>query len=322
MKIDKDAVKKAIDELPDSASAEDIHKAVEAACMLEEAKSGDAEAAPEAPEVEAAKKPDDEAEAEAAPCDAPAAPAAALAEPPPADAEQLPLPESDEEIKQVAASEEALSLLKDATGLSDDAAALAFLRDNKDAIGALAGKQPESGQPSDASPLTASTQADGIALKAATEALTARDAAIATLKAEVAVLSARVAGYDAEAKAKAEAAAKAQAESRVEALIASGRALDTQRGWLVSLAQTTPAAFEQFFSTAPQVVPTGTVAVGTAAPAESKPFAGSEEEIAAHERALAHVPGYRDPAKRRKAAEEAVRKFHEKRATREMNRRA
>lgn len=254
MALDIKKIAEALAELPKDAGAEQIHKCVEAAILAQEAVEPPKEEKPEAPAEPVAEA----APLAAAPAEVPCsdAPAVAAADPvvaPPADAPAL----ADAAVAGDAAASDALAALKAATGL-DDAGVLAFLRDNADAIGALAGKAPDAGQVSDA-PSKMSTE-----LSAAQAALTARDAQIVALNAEVVSLRAVKEAAD---KAAAEEHAKTvrlTAEKRVEGLIACGKLLDAQRPMMVDLAVSSPDVFAKYVETAPQVVPLGVIAAAPA----------------------------------------------------------
>lgn len=123
MKYDKAAVEEAIANLPDDASAEQFHKAVEAALLAQDAASPELEEAPEEKpaDLSAAKECSVDLAEAPKPAEEPAGPAADLL----------------------------MSALKDALPGMDDAAIVAFVQDNKDALAKLAGKQPEDGLPAE-----------------------------------------------------------------------------------------------------------------------------------------------------------------------------
>lgn len=122
MKFDIKAIAEALLALPKDAGAEQLHKALEAAVLAQEAQESKPESAPEeaAPPAEMAALSAMPIEAAASPDDAP-----------PADSKP--------------AAEMILGALKDALAGMDDAAILAFVQDNKDALAGLAGAQPDSG---------------------------------------------------------------------------------------------------------------------------------------------------------------------------------
>ena len=259
MAIDPKKIAEALAELPKDASEEQFHKKIAAVFLAAEAveppKEEKADEAAGAPEE--AGEPVADAALAKPPVQCSDAPVVAAADPvvapPAADAPAL----ADAAVSADAAASDCLAALKSATGL-DDAGVLAFLRDNADAIGALAGKAPASGDVSVA-PSAMSTE-----LAAATAALTARDAQIVALNAEVVSLRAVKEAAD---KAAAEDRAKSirlAAEKRVEGLIACGKLLDAQRPMMVDLAVSSPDVFAKYAESAPQVVPLGRVATAPA----------------------------------------------------------
>lgn len=134
MKFDKAAIADAIANLPDDASAEQIHKAVEGALLIQEA--GEPEAKEEKPEM---------------------GPEAELAKDPVACSD-VPVEMAADPVAPEAAAPSAdllLNALKDALPGMDDAAILAFVQDNKDKLAALAGEQPKEGMPAEESNPTA-----------------------------------------------------------------------------------------------------------------------------------------------------------------------
>ncbi len=132
MKFDKALIADAIANLPDDASAEQIHKAVEGALLIQEA--GEPEAKEEKPEME---------------------PEAELAKDP-VSCSDVPVEMAEAPKDEAGPSADLLlGALKDALPGMDDAAILAFVSDNKDAIAKLAGKQPEEGMPAEESKPTA-----------------------------------------------------------------------------------------------------------------------------------------------------------------------
>lgn len=147
---------------------------------------------------------------------------------------------------EAAAAKQVFDKLAAATGL-DAAALVAFVSDNSEAIGALAGKQPDSGQPSD-KPGAPAAPAVGAS------------AVVAELESTKAILSKTVTDLEKERTvrlAREAAEKKSAAEAKADALIKSGKAFDTARPHLVTLAHDSPEAFDNLVKLLPEVVPQG-----------------------------------------------------------------
>lgn len=151
------------------------------------------------------------------------------------------------EAKQ-AAAQQVFDKLSAASGL-DAAALVAAVSDNADAIAALLGKQPESGQPSD-KPADAAPAMAASASPALIAELEATKAILSKYKADADKANALLAARDAAEK-------QAKAEAAADAVIKAGKALDTARPHLITLARENPEAFEGLVKSSPQIIPLG-----------------------------------------------------------------
>lgn len=255
--------------LKKGAPIEQILAVLKAASDLAKAQKGEGDAAPEEkpeePKADEPKPEDKPAEASVEPPaltavpalakDAPEAknlstevPAAPVAIPTPAPEVALDangatsLAESPE--AQAAAAKQIFDKLAAASGL-DAAALLAAVSDNAEAIAALLGKQPESGQPSDKP--AEGAPAVGAALTAELEAT---KAVLSKYKADADKANATLAAHEAKTK-------NEEAERVVDAVIKAGKVLDTARPHLVTLARDNRPAFDALMASTPQKVPTG-----------------------------------------------------------------
>lgn len=151
-----------------------------------------------------------------------------------------------------AAGKQVLDKLMQALGM-DAAGCVAFVGDNLDKLAALAGKQPESGQPSDkpadgAPALAAPAVAASAIQKADAVRLSAVESELAKERAKSAKLSADL---EAKTKADTEAAIKASVNKAIE----SGRVLEVERETLTALALSAGIeVFESYIAKRPPAV--------------------------------------------------------------------
>lgn len=150
---------------------------------------------------------------------------------------------------QAAAAKQIFDKLSAACGL-DAAALLAAVSDNAEAIAALLGKQPESGQPSDKPAEAAPAMAASAVPASVVAELEATKAVLSKYKADADKANALLAAREAQEK-------QADAERAADAVIKAGKALDTARPHLVTLARDNRGAFDSLVASMPQVVPTG-----------------------------------------------------------------
>lgn len=146
----------------------------------------------------------------------------------------------------LAAGKQILDALIQATGL-DAAGAVAFIQDNLDAIAALAGKQPESGAPSDA------PAAEGAPAQMASKP--ADDAKMSAAAGRIAALAKENAELKSKEAERTKLAAMAKAEAMVTAAIVAGKFLDTEKASLIKFALGDPATFEKWTAEKANAVP-------------------------------------------------------------------
>lgn len=209
MKLDIAKITAALSEMPDGASGEQMHMALEAAILAQEALE---KPKAEKPEVEEAPEMTSTAEPPPVVEMAATAPVAA-AEPPPVE----PAPESVPEDKSADAAMQIMGTLEKATGL-DPAGVLAFVSDNQDAIAAMAKNEPQSGTPAE----------DAALSDAKFSAVLAR---AETAEQRFAALEAELTEYRT-SKAQAEQAAL---DARVDAAVKAGHILPAHRDTFVKL---------------------------------------------------------------------------------------
>lgn len=264
---------------PKKASPADLINAVQAYEKLGLALKGASEDAAEEPAEE--EKPAEEPELPEMSSDIPALSAA------PADAVKLndaPAPEAapvadsvslaDEPAAIEAAGKQVIDKLMQALQL-DAAGVVAFVSDKLEAIAALAGKQPDSGQPSDkpADAAPALSVAASAKLKAEAIRLSALEDENVKLRAEVAKSN--------ELKLAAEKATKvAAAKASVNKAVETGRVLAAEREDLETYALSVGVeAFEKYIGKRQPVVSTGRMlsAEEPAAPAEEVKLSGKQK---------------------------------------------
>jgi phage I-like protein len=226
MKLDIKKVIAAINEMPEDASPEQLHKALEAAILAQEALEPvkEEKPEPEEPEMNATPVPAPVEMSSTAPVEAQA--------PVPAEAPMAP------EDKSADAAAQVLGALEKALGL-DAAGVLAFVADNQDKLAALASEQPASGTPSEDAALAA--------VKAS--AVVARAESAET---KLAAVLAELEGYRAEREA---ASAKALSD-KIDNAVKLGHILPAHRETFVKLGQLDRAALDAELSrlaTAPAV---------------------------------------------------------------------
>lgn len=219
----------ALADFPDNIEPEQAEAALSAVIDLEAAKTGEAD------------PPDDASADSSAPIPAmDAAPDAALTNTPddavrmavvaPVDPANAAAPAVD-----VAIAEELMAALREAAGVTDDAALLALIRDRLPDIASLLGNTAENGTAAEASrTVTASRAVD-------------------LLRAELDNARKQLVSY----KERDDKAAQASAEREVDALIAEGRVLDVKRADYVALARKDRALFVSLTKDAPPIVPLG-----------------------------------------------------------------
>lgn len=220
-------------------SPSDLKAAIDAAANAKDAqqKLADIQAGKKAEPEEAPPPEEPEAEAEMASVPSlSATPKAAkalsdTAPQAPSDAAKLALADSPEAVD--AAAKAAFEKLSVATGL-DAAGVLAFVSDNLEKIAALAGVQPESGQPSD-KPADAAPEMSAPAVAASAEKA-ADDARRLALEAELQAERDRVAKLSAELESKQKHETELAVNAVVEEAIATGVALAAERESLRELA--------------------------------------------------------------------------------------
>lgn len=154
---------------------------------------------------------------------------------------------------ELAQKESVLAMLEKATGM-DLAALEAFVKENADAIAALAGSQPSSGTQAEQQSQQASMSINALALSAAKARIDAQAKALEDMTAKVAELT--------ELSRK---AVERTVESRVDDAVKAGHILDADREKFVKLANASREMFDEFLNDAAKspVVPVGTM---TAAP--------------------------------------------------------
>lgn len=196
-------------------------------------------------------------------------------------AEEAPLADAPPADQKV----EALEMLKQATGL-DDAGALAFLRDNLEAISALAkggasAPMGDSGEEFMNKAATARITALTAKLDAthaeSVKALAAKDAELAALKTKI-------------------------NENEVDGLIRDGKILDSERAFAVQLASRDRSLFDQWYSSKGTSVPTGVVAKSVSLSVTD--FQEDSDLVQVFERNLRH--SIKDPKALRDAAVKAA----------------
>ena len=239
MKYDKAAIEEALSALPDGADAEQFHKALEAALLAQDAAEPKAkEKAPQDAPEELSKEPVACSDVNAL-AEAPAGPDA-----------------------QGAASELLLNALHDALPGMDDAAIVAFVSDNKDAIAKLAGKQPDEGMPAEEQKATAMSVASARAEVA---------------EAKLLELSRRLEHFEAkEAEVKA-----SRVEDLVDAAVEKGTILSSHRDVFIKLGRMDEADLKaQLIKlAATPVVPTGKMVHSRNQPSATSAVDAPEETI-------------------------------------------
>lgn len=260
MKFDMKKIIEAMGELPKDASAEQLHKALEAAILAQEAmeKPAAEEPAPEAPEAEDPAEMSQPAKLGAV--------EVAAADPTPADT----VPED----KAADAASQVLGALEKALGM-DAAGVLAFVTENADKLAALAGEQPQSGTPADQAAMS------DVRLSAAVARAEAVESKLAALEAELATF-----------RAEAEKAAAAELEASVDGAIKAGHILPAHRETFVKLGRLNRAELDAELvrlSRAPQV-PQGRVVARQPAGATGAGIVANDEGEAAIIRQLTGSP--------------------------------
>lgn len=204
--IDKDAIKDALDQLPEDASAEQVMALVEGALKQQEAISGDGKDKPEDPPEEPAAmaQPEGEKEVELA---------------------DIPGEDPAEQAAGQGLADDLMGKLGEALG-TDATEAMAKLEERIDDVAAMLMETPDDG--------TAADEVSALSRKHAREL----EVKLAAERKERDALQARVVELEASAK-------RAEAEKRVDAAIAAGHVLDARKDFLLQLSAKAPDLFEE-----------------------------------------------------------------------------
>lgn len=194
--------------------------------------------------------------------------AATASSPPAPDGPELP-PEAAAQVVDMAAL---VDMLATAAGV-DVPTLVSFLQEKAEAVGAAIGQMLGS-EPS-------GTAAEAVAQAGAQSALTRKlslaDATVARLQTQMAVLVADKAARDEAAAQVVKLARRREAEAEVDAAIASGKALDSERDDLLRVHESDKDWFVRLLSARGQVVPVGPAV--TAQPPKSAAPAVTDEEL-------------------------------------------
>lgn len=261
MKLDIAKITAALSEMPESASGEQMHMALEAAILAQEAL-----------EKPKAEKPEEEEAPEMASTGEPPVVEMAATMPVAAAEPMTEAPEAVPEDKSAEAAMQIMGALEKATGL-DPAGVLAFVMDNQDAIASMAKNEPKSGSPAEDAALS------DVRLSAAVARAETAEQRFAALEAELTEYRA--------AKAKAEQDAL---DARVDDAIKAGHILPAHRDTFIKLGRLSSADLEAELARvakAPQV-PTGRLVA--AAPLRGGTVDGSDPAEAGIRRKLSGHP--------------------------------